>query len=28
VKNIRAVDWDKVAEEVSQKAGGKIDFGV
>ena len=28
VKNIRAVDWDKVAEEVRPKAGGKIDFGV
>ena len=23
VKNIRAVDWDKVAEEVSPKAGGR-----
>ena len=27
-KNIQAIDWDKVAEEVSPKAGGKIDFGV
>ena len=28
VKNIRAVDWDKVAEEVRPRAGGKIDLGV
>ena len=28
VKNIRDVDWDKVAEEVRPKAGGKIDFEV
>lgn len=27
-KNIQAIDWDKVAEEVRPKAGGKIDFGV
>ena len=27
IKNIRKVDWDKVAEEVRPKAGGKIDFG-
>ena len=27
VKNIRAVDWDKVAEEVRPRAGGKIDLG-
>ena len=27
VKNIQAIDWDKVAEEVRPKAGGKIDFG-
>lgn len=26
-KNIQAIDWDKVAEEVRPKAGGKIDFG-
>lgn len=28
VKNIRAVDWDKVAEEVRPRTGGKINFGV
>ena len=28
IKNIREVDWDKVAEEVRPKAGGKIDFEV
>ena len=28
IKNIREVDWDKVAEEVRPKAGGQIDFGV
>ncbi len=28
IKNIREVDWDKVAEEVRPRAGGKIDFGV
>jgi predicted Holliday junction resolvase-like endonuclease len=28
IKNIREVDWDKVAEEVRLRAGGKIDFGV
>ena len=28
VKNIRAVDWDKIAEKVRPRAGGKIDFGV
>ena len=27
VKNIRAVDWDEVAEEVRPGTGGKIDFG-
>lgn len=27
-KNIQAIDWDKVAEEVRPKAGGKIDLGV
>ena len=25
---IQAVNWDKVAEEVRPKAGGKIDLGV
>ena len=28
IKNIQAVNWDKVAEEVRPRAGGKIDFGV
>ena len=28
VKNIRAVDWDKIAEEVRPRAGGKIDFAM
>ncbi len=28
IKNIQAVNWDKVVEEVKPKAGGKIDFGV
>lgn len=28
IKNIREVDWDKVAEEVRPRAGGKINFGV
>lgn len=28
IKNIQSVDWDKVAEEVRPRAGGKIDFGV
>ena len=28
IKNIQAVNWDKVAEEVRPKAGGKIDLGV
>ena len=28
VKNIQAIDWDKGAEEVRPRAGGKIDFGV
>ena len=28
IKNIREVDWDKVAEEVRPRAGGIIDFGV
>ena len=27
VKNIRAVDWDKVAEEVRPRTGRKIDLG-
>ena len=28
IRNIREVDWDKGAEEVRPKAGGKIDFEV
>lgn len=28
IKNIQAINWDKVAEEVRPRAGGKIDFGV
>ncbi len=28
IKNIQAINWDKVAEEVRPKAGGIIDFGV
>ena len=28
IKNIQAINWDKVAEEVRPIAGGKIDFGV
>ena len=27
MKNIQAVDWDKVAEEVRPIIGGKLDFG-
>ena len=28
VKSIQVVDWDKVAEEVRPRTGGKTDFGV
>ena len=28
IKHIQNVDWNKVAEEVRPKAGGRIDFGV
>ena len=28
IKNIREVDWDKVAEEVRPRTGGKFNFGV
>ena len=27
-KNIQAIDWDKVAEEVRPITGGKFNFGV
>ena len=28
IKNIREVDWDKVAEEVRPRTGGKFNLGV